>query len=60
MVDGKPGEVLGGTRVGAGAWGVGWVDTVMNYRPIDQEKVYEERMRLVEEAEEAEARRARV
>ncbi|KIJ23248.1 hypothetical protein M422DRAFT_276219 [Sphaerobolus stellatus SS14] len=53
--DGKPREVLGGTRVGAGAWGLAWVDTVMEYRPLDEQRIHEERMRIVREAEEAEA-----
>ncbi|KAF8502414.1 chromatin remodelling complex Rsc7/Swp82 subunit-domain-containing protein [Hysterangium stoloniferum] len=48
---GRPREVLGGTRVGAGAWGLAWVDTVMEYVPDDEERTYREAMKLVEESE---------
>ncbi|KAJ7164887.1 chromatin remodelling complex Rsc7/Swp82 subunit-domain-containing protein [Mycena filopes] len=45
--------VLGGTKVGNGAWGVAWVDTIMEVRsPEETERpVAEEKMRLWKEAD---------
>ncbi|KAJ7507191.1 chromatin remodelling complex Rsc7/Swp82 subunit-domain-containing protein [Mycena galericulata] len=46
-------SVLGGTKVGNGAWAVAWLDTVMEFRtPQEQEKPeVEEKHRLWKEAE---------
>ncbi|KAJ7628475.1 chromatin remodelling complex Rsc7/Swp82 subunit-domain-containing protein [Roridomyces roridus] len=44
MPDSADKTVLGGTKTGNGAWGVAWLDTVMDFRTL------EERRRLEEEA----------
>ncbi|KAJ7721018.1 chromatin remodelling complex Rsc7/Swp82 subunit-domain-containing protein [Mycena metata] len=46
-------SVLGGTKVGNGAWGVAWLDTIMEVRsPEEMERpAVEEKMRLLKEAE---------
>ncbi|KAJ6590984.1 chromatin remodelling complex Rsc7/Swp82 subunit-domain-containing protein [Mycena vulgaris] len=42
--------VLGGTKVGNGAWAVAWLDTIMEVRSPEEPEV-EEKMRLWKEAE---------
>jgi chromatin structure-remodeling complex protein RSC7 len=42
MGDKKPTEVLGGSRVGAGAWGLAWVDTMIELPQNDEEAKQEE------------------
>ncbi|KAF8579967.1 hypothetical protein K439DRAFT_1358324 [Ramaria rubella] len=40
LSDGKMREVLGGSRVGAAAWGVAWVDTMIEFTPEDEERTH--------------------
>lgn len=49
--DGKR-SVLGGTKVGNGAWAVAWVDTIMEVKPGELEGLeVEEKKRMLKEAE---------
>ncbi|KAJ7792677.1 chromatin remodelling complex Rsc7/Swp82 subunit-domain-containing protein [Mycena olivaceomarginata] len=49
--DGKR-SVLGGTKVGNGAWAVAWVDTIMEVKPGELEGLeVEEKNRMLKEAE---------
>ncbi|KAJ7337374.1 chromatin remodelling complex Rsc7/Swp82 subunit-domain-containing protein [Mycena albidolilacea] len=49
--DGKK-SVLGGTKVGNGAWAVAWVDTIMEVKPGELEGLeVEEKNRMLKEAE---------
>lgn len=46
-------EVVGGSRVGAGAWGLAWVDTMIELPPEGQEQqLNETRQKLIRELEE--------
>lgn len=49
--------LLAGSRVGAGAWGIAYVDNVVDYQPFNEKKKHEEMMRLVRDAETWEAKR---
>lgn len=56
VVDGTPKKrVLGGTKAGNGAWGLAWVDTVMEFRDQDyylkESSEAKERERLMKEAQ---------
>ena len=44
-------EVLGGTRVGAGAWGLARVDTMIELQSEEEERKYEETRRTVSDVE---------
>jgi chromatin structure-remodeling complex protein RSC7 len=44
----KTKEIVGGSRVGAAAWGLAWVDTMLELPPEDQgQKLTEARRKLV-------------
>ncbi|KAI9060085.1 hypothetical protein FKP32DRAFT_1578774 [Trametes sanguinea] len=43
--DGEQRRVLGGTKVGGGAWGIAWVDTVMEVPPEPEDPWTQERER---------------
>lgn len=48
---------MAGSRVGANAWGIAYVDNVIDFQPFDEKKKYQEMMRLVRDAEKWEAER---
>lgn len=53
-VSDKSKEILGGSRVGASAWGLAWVDTMIELPPEDQEhRLNEARAKIISDIEQA-------
>jgi len=45
----RKGRAIGGTKVGNGAWGIAWVDTVMEYPSHQDDQDAKERDRILKE-----------
>jgi len=43
------GRLLGGTKAGNGAWGLAWVDTVMESSEVSASEDFEQRERILRE-----------